>query len=82
MGRILRNRLYDSAALPAGGYLYEYDLFLSAGDRSYIWSSTEFEYEGSTDYAAYRLLNEWGPDRSARWIWKKGSGYSVRCIRD
>jgi uncharacterized protein (TIGR02145 family) len=49
--------LYGYSALP-GGYLYENYAFLSLGDRNYIWSSTEFENEGSTDYSSYRLLNQ------------------------
>ena len=80
-GGINGTDLYGFKALP-GGYLYANAFFLSLGDRCYIKSSTEFEYQGSWDYAAYRVFNEWDPDTSGRWIWLKGSGDSVRCLRD
>jgi len=82
-GELDGDDLFGFTALP-GGYLYKQqaDLFLSSGDRGYYWSSTEFEYEGSTDYSAFRMLGEWNPDQSERWVWEKSSGYSVRCLKD
>ena len=83
-GGINGTDLYGFNALPGGyGYLSNNGVFfLSLGDRCYIKSSTEFEYQGSWDYAAYRVFNEWDPDTSGRWIWLKGDGESVRCLKD
>ena len=72
---VTANNATGFSAVPAG--FCDGSSFLSAGDYAYFWSSTQsYSY-----YAWYRLLYYYYA-YVARGYDGKGSGFSVRCLRD
>ena len=68
--------LYGFSVLP-GGRRHSDGSFFEMGEFGFIWASTE----DSNLYSRFRSFAYLGPT-TARGVWSKLYGYSVRCIRD